>query len=808
MVEPILVTAGSDFKIWETASYSQIYTFTPEKNVPTPTIFSTSWSTDTTGLASIIKDEDKVLLTFNKNSKYVSHEIITQGVSKPTFVQFPRTSQKHLYVSSKNELHFFDMTRHKSRKSFALKSDISCFVPNHSDAYLAIGCDNGSIVLLNTASNQTSQPFTAPKCAGQRVTCVKYSPRRTSFLGSACESGTVSFWDCNVNKNIFNINDHLAPCTSFAFSPVNDSLAASCGLDKKLICHDTKSRKSVFNLVLEQPCTAVDFDMDGTTVAVGTSRGRVVVYDLRNTSHYSKSLQAHNGKISALSYKPRIDKMNVSQVMSAVKSTSKSRLRSQKSLSALKTVEEESKENHKPSLDIGEPLKHPSKELFTEASAEAFGSPGLSDCSIMSRRDSLSSQLFSPLKETEISFNTPNPTSRDSSRRSSEVRLSTEGLFSPLRDDQNTPLLLGGRRTPFINTPAMSPLTSIQEETSSALDKLNPGLDAIFSSTDVKSARDVITPARSLLISQPFDVNSLGKPVLSSTAFESKSVGVRGSEKLSLDTLTQVARSLTCGESSPEFEDKSLRTENPVQRSVEIPRGDLDNEESGSNLVKPLGSNRCRIRDEDRNKHSPDSHSRFPFSAEPARERSEPRREQHGILKEQHGYPTEQQLRAKEPLGLTKEVTSFSLEQDTLGKELHSVLTAFPGVVLEDSSNSPDFHSRYDSAASVPRPFHSLAGVQPPIPIRAPVLSSSSLEGSEPGAFNRRFVEEVVSSAMEEWASSVENRITNMHYSVIRILQQHQEDTRMYIEELSGMQDLRRENELLKRENENLKRFF
>ena len=31
---------------------------------------------------------------------------------------------------------------------------VSCFVPNHSDAYLAIGCDNGSIVLLNTASNQ------------------------------------------------------------------------------------------------------------------------------------------------------------------------------------------------------------------------------------------------------------------------------------------------------------------------------------------------------------------------------------------------------------------------------------------------------------------------------------------------------------------------------------------------------------------------------------------------------------------------------------------------------------------------------
>ena len=48
-----------------------------------------------------------------------------------------------------------------------------------------------------------------------------------------------------------------------------------------MICHDTKSRKSVFTLALDQPCTCLDFEMDGTTVAVGTSRGKVNVYDLR-----------------------------------------------------------------------------------------------------------------------------------------------------------------------------------------------------------------------------------------------------------------------------------------------------------------------------------------------------------------------------------------------------------------------------------------------------------------------------------------------------------------------------------------------
>ncbi len=44
--------------------------------------------------------------------------------------------------------------RHKSRKSFSLKNDISCFISNKSDSYVAIGCKNGSIVLLTTISNQ------------------------------------------------------------------------------------------------------------------------------------------------------------------------------------------------------------------------------------------------------------------------------------------------------------------------------------------------------------------------------------------------------------------------------------------------------------------------------------------------------------------------------------------------------------------------------------------------------------------------------------------------------------------------------
>jgi hypothetical protein len=34
----------------------------------------------------------------------------------------------------------------------------------------------------------------------------------------------------------------VAPCTGLTFSPVNEDIVASCGLDKQLICYDLKAR--------------------------------------------------------------------------------------------------------------------------------------------------------------------------------------------------------------------------------------------------------------------------------------------------------------------------------------------------------------------------------------------------------------------------------------------------------------------------------------------------------------------------------------------------------------------------------------
>ena len=68
--------------------------------------------------------------------------------------------------------------------------------------------------------------------------------------------------------------------SALTFSPINDTLALSVGLDKKLVCCDTKTKKIIMSIQCENPLTAADFDIDGVSMAVGTSRGKVCIFRL------------------------------------------------------------------------------------------------------------------------------------------------------------------------------------------------------------------------------------------------------------------------------------------------------------------------------------------------------------------------------------------------------------------------------------------------------------------------------------------------------------------------------------------------
>lgn len=72
-----------------------------------------------------------------------------------------------------------------------------------------------SHVQVSLATGVVSSPLLAEKCAGHRLTSVRYSTVKQALLGSSCQSGVIAFWDCNTSKALFRYNPANTPIIFF-----------------------------------------------------------------------------------------------------------------------------------------------------------------------------------------------------------------------------------------------------------------------------------------------------------------------------------------------------------------------------------------------------------------------------------------------------------------------------------------------------------------------------------------------------------------------------------------------------------------
>ncbi|KAG5533496.1 hypothetical protein RHGRI_027616 [Rhododendron griersonianum] len=77
------------------------------------------------------------------------------------------------------------------------------------------------------------------------------------------------------------LKQHSAPTAGICFSPSNDKVIGSVGLDKKLYTFDSGSRRHSFCIPYEAPFSTLAYRDDGLILAAGTSSGQVVFYDVR-----------------------------------------------------------------------------------------------------------------------------------------------------------------------------------------------------------------------------------------------------------------------------------------------------------------------------------------------------------------------------------------------------------------------------------------------------------------------------------------------------------------------------------------------
>ncbi|KAK3585866.1 hypothetical protein CHS0354_038398 [Potamilus streckersoni] len=291
-----LASSGDDIKIWDCSLYSVVQEFNPhDQNVA-----SIGWNSDNSILASVSMHHDKIALTSVKNSAVTLSEV--ECSMGRLCIDLNNTSRYIIAGGSDGTIGLWDLKFLKLKKTYKdHKGPVTCAQFNWNSTVIASGSETGEIILHNVVTGQGTSPLIASRI--QAVRQLQYCKLKKSLLGAVSDDGSLNLWDSNTRQMIHGFSDsHRAPATGLVFSPINDILLMSIGLDKRIVCYDLQAKKPVKIMSTESPLTSIDAMSDGITFAVGSTRGKIHVYDLRHGSVPIRIINAHKSSVQGLKF--------------------------------------------------------------------------------------------------------------------------------------------------------------------------------------------------------------------------------------------------------------------------------------------------------------------------------------------------------------------------------------------------------------------------------------------------------------------------------------------------------------------------
>ncbi|KAH0763636.1 hypothetical protein KY290_019709 [Solanum tuberosum] len=298
-IKTLLATTGGDtVKLFDLTLEPRdpcILSYTPS---PGFQVNSVKWNH--TNLVVASAGDDKKISLWRKNGQSLGTvplagtdgaDNIEESISTINF-----SSKASRYICSGGSgqvVRIWDLQRKRCIKWLKGHTDtISGAMYNCKDEHLASISLNGNLILHNLASGAKTAELKDPNAQVLRV--LDYSKISRHLLVTAGDDGSIHLWDTTGRSpKVSWLKQHSAPTSGISFSPTNDKIVASVGMDKKLYTFDSGSRRPSFCIPYEAPFSSLAFTDDGFTLAAGTSSGRVVFYDVRGKPQPLTVLRAY-----------------------------------------------------------------------------------------------------------------------------------------------------------------------------------------------------------------------------------------------------------------------------------------------------------------------------------------------------------------------------------------------------------------------------------------------------------------------------------------------------------------------------------
>lgn len=247
-------------------------------------------------------DDSKVWLNHAKTGKRIIE--LTNGRYPILWCQFSSTSEYLVSGSEGGQVQVWNIQ--KRTLSYEIWEDDSEHITGvcwkNNDRIIVAVTNKGVLYIIDWESKKLVDKLQYDSYA---IRCLKFSYFKSNLVATGGDNGIVTVWDIKKNElyHAFETSSHSDTCTGVIFSPTNELLLCSGGLDGKIQFFDIIEKRNVKTIEANETVTALAFFQDGINIAAGTPSGSIYIYNLKD-SNVKIILKGHEGfPITCLEFK-------------------------------------------------------------------------------------------------------------------------------------------------------------------------------------------------------------------------------------------------------------------------------------------------------------------------------------------------------------------------------------------------------------------------------------------------------------------------------------------------------------------------